>query len=130
MQTVGHIDVEKYRCIAENISTDEVIITDERIIHIQKNHPGDYECLSRHISDVLRDPDYILEANKPNTGILLKDIVSSGEKIRVIVRVKVESDPDGYKNSILSFWRIGSATWGKNIKNKKILYAKKNNCPT
>ena len=77
---------------------------------------GDY------VADILENPDYILEANKPNTGVILKEIEENGEKFKVILRVKVESDPAEYRNSILSFWQIGETTWKKNVKNKKILY--------
>ena len=122
MQTVGYIDIEKYRCITDDITTDEVIITDERIQHIMERHPGDYERFIGYISNILADPDYILEANKANTGVILKEIQDGSEKFKLILRVKVENDPADYRNSILSFWRIGDTTWNKNVKNKKILY--------
>ena len=122
MQTVGYIDIEKYRCITDDITIDEVIITDERIQHIMERHPGDYERFIGYISDILADPDYILEANKANTGVILKEIQDGSEKFKLILRVKVENDPADYRNSILSFWRIGDTTWNKNVKNKKILY--------
>lgn len=122
VQTVGRIDVEKYRCITDEIATDEVIITPERIQHIEERHPGDYEQFVKYVADILENPDYILEANKPNTGVILKEIEENGEKFKVILRVKVESDPAEYRNSILSFWQIGETTWKKNVKNKKILY--------
>lgn len=122
VHTVGHIDIETYRCITDDITTDEVIITSERIQHIQERHPGDYEQFVKYVADILENPDYILEANKPNTGVILKEIEENGEKFKVILRVKVESDPAEYRNSILSFWQIGETTWKKNVKNKKILY--------
>lgn len=122
VQTVGRIDIEKYRCITDKIATDEVIITPERIQHIEERHPGDYEQFVKYVADILENPDYILEANKPNTGVILKEIEENGEKFKVILRVKVESDPAEYRNSILSFWQIGETTWKKNVKNKKILY--------
>ena len=122
VQTVGRIDIEKYRCITDRIATDEVIITPERIQHIEERHPGDYEQFVKYVADILENPDYILEANKPNTGVILKEIEENGEKFKVILRVKVESDPAEYRNSILSFWQIGETTWKKNVKNKKILY--------
>lgn len=122
VQTVGRIDIEKYRCITDEIATDEVIITPERIQHIEERHPGDYEQFVKYVADILENPDYILEANKPNTGVILKEIEENGEKFKVILRVKVESDPAEYRNSILSFWQIGETTWKKNVKNKKILY--------
>ena len=119
---IGKIDRSIYGCITDDIVTDEVIITDERIQHIKERHPGDYERYIKYITRILADPDYILEANKPNTGVVLKEIKERGEKFKVILRVKVENDPANYKNSVLSFWLIGETTWKKNVKNKKILY--------
>lgn len=119
---VGKIEIEKYRCITEDIVTDEVVITEERIQHIEERHPGDYERFVEYIADILENPDYIVEANKPNTGVILKEIEENGNKFKVILRVKVEKDPAEYRNSVLSFWQVGDTTWKKNLKNKKILY--------
>ncbi len=124
MRTVGRIDVEKYGCVVSNIKTDEVIITDERIGHIQARHPNDYERFCAYIPQMIADPDYIIEANKPNTAVILKEIQEDGEKFKLILRLKVEEDPDEYKNSVMSFWLIGDTTWRKTIKNKKVLYKK------
>lgn len=96
MQTVGRIDIKKYRCITDDITTDEVIITGERIGHIMERHPGDYEQYIGYLSEILADPDYILEANKPNTAIILKEIEANGVKFKVILRLRVENDPANY----------------------------------
>lgn len=122
VQTIGKIDIQKYKCVTPEIMTDEVIITDERIGHIKERHPNDYERFCSYIPQIVEDPDYIIEANKPNTAVVLKEIQTSGEKFKLILRLKVDSDPDGYKNSIMSFWLIGDTTWRKTIKNKKVLY--------
>lgn len=122
VQTIGKIDIQKYKCVTPEIMTDEVIITDERIGHIKERHPNDYERFCSYIPQIVEDPDYIIEANKPNTAVVLKEIQASGERFKLILRLKVDSDPDGYKNSIMSFWLIGDTTWRKTIKNKKVLY--------
>lgn len=122
VQTVGHIDIEKYRCVTDDITTDEVIITDERIQHIKERHPGDWERVMGYIPQIIDYPDYIIEANKPNTAVILKELEENGEKYKLILRLKVGSDPIEYKNSIMSFWCIGETTWKKNLKNKKVLY--------
>lgn len=119
---IGRIDRGIYSCITKDIATDEVVITDERIQHIKERHPGDYERYVGYIAQIVEAPDYILEANKPNTGVVLKEIKSNGEKFKVVLRLKIESDPTDYRNSVLSFWHIGDTTWKKNIKNKKVLY--------
>ena len=43
MYRVGKIDREIYHCIAEDIVTDEVIITVVQIMHIRERHPNDME---------------------------------------------------------------------------------------
>lgn len=122
MQQVGKINIGMYQCVTSDIATDEVIITDERIEHIQERHPDDYERFFSYIPEIISDPDYIIESGKPHTAVLLKEFVAKNEKFKLILRLKVESDPKGYSNSVLSFWHIGDTTWKKTIKNKNILY--------
>ena len=61
--TIGKIDIEIYKCVAEDIVTDEVIITDERIQHIKSRHPDDYEKYCKYMSEIVKNPEYIIEAN-------------------------------------------------------------------
>ena len=124
MYKVGRIDIEKYKCVTPEIVTDEVIITDERIAHIQERHPDDFERFVSYMPQIISDPDYIVEANKAHTAVILKEIEENGEKFKLILRLKMPNDPAEYKNSIISFWHIGDATWKKMIKNKNILYKK------
>ncbi len=119
---IGKLNKKIYKCILADIADDEVIITDERIQHIQERHPNDYERYCAYIPEIIRNPDYILEASKTNTAVVLKEIEEQGEKFKLILRLKVGSDPRDYKNSIMSFWHIGETTWKKSLKNKKILY--------
>lgn len=103
MKIIGKIDKEIYKCITEDIRTDEVIITDERIAHIRERHPGDFERYLSYFNNIISNPDYILEANKPNTAFILKEIDDSGEKFEMILRLAISSDPEGNKNSIITF---------------------------
>lgn len=123
VQTIGKIDIEKYRVVSDNIRTDEVVITDERIQHIKDHHPNDYERFVSYIPNIINEPDYIIEANKDHTAVILKEIIGeNSEKFKLILRLCVPSDPKGYKNSVISFWKVGETTWRKTLKNKKILY--------
>lgn len=122
MHSVGKIDREIYKCITEDIRTDEVIITDERIEHIRERHPDDYERFCSYIPQIIKAPDYIIEANKENTGILLKRFKENGEEFKLVLKIAVKDDPESYKNSVISFWHIGDTTWRKTLKNKNILY--------
>lgn len=123
MRTVGYIDIEKYRCVTDNITTNEVIITDERTQHIKEFHPGDFEIVSPFFRMVLDDPDYILEdEDRENTGLILKVIKSGDLRIQVVLRLHTSTDPKEFKNSIISAWQIRKKEYRRLIRNKKILY--------
>lgn len=122
VQIVGKINIATYRCVSAEIVTDEVVMTEERIEHIRKRHPNDYERFCTYIPRMIAEPDYIVQANKANTAVILKEIEENGEKFKLILRIKMQHDPADYRNSVLSFWHIGDTTWRKTLKNKKILY--------
>ena len=110
VQIVGKINIATYRCVSAEIVTDEVVMTEERIEHIRKRHPNDYERFCTYIPRMIAEPDYIVQANKANTAVILKEIQENGEKFKLILRIKMQHDPADYRNSVLSFWRIGDTT--------------------
>lgn len=122
IEYVGKLDKRIYGCVTGDIVLEDVVITTERIQHIKSRHPTDYERFMSYIPIIISEPDFIIEANKSHTAVVLKEILANGEKFKLILRLKVESDPVEYKNSVLSFWRIGDTTWNKALRNKKILY--------
>ena len=119
---VGKIDIGKYRCVSENITTDEVIITDERIQHIKERHPEDFERYERYMAGIVESPDYILKANKPNTAFLLKEFVEDNERFQLILRLAVQGDPAGYKNSVITFLKVEGKRYKRYLRTKNILY--------
>lgn len=123
VHTVGRIDREIYKCITNDIVTDEVIITDERIRHIKERHPNDYEQYYEYLKQVVEQPDYIVETPKPNTALILKEIVDSDERqFKTVLRLKTSEDNPEFKNSIITFMKINEKEWSRLIRNKKILY--------
>lgn len=124
MREVGRIDIEKYRCVAEEIITDEVVITDERIAHIREHHPNDYERFSGYLSLIISEPDYIIEDVRPNTAVVLKEIVENKERFRLALRLVTPGDHPKYKNSIITFMKIREKEWNRLIRNKTVLYKK------
>lgn len=122
MKTIGHIQIEKYRAISPDIQTSEVVITDERIRHIQERHPNDFERYAGYLKEIVEFPDYILEANKPNTAFILKEIQSAGEKFQLVLRLSVAGDNPEYKNSIITFLKINKKRFDRYLRTKKILY--------
>lgn len=124
MHIIGKINKNIYKCVTKDITTEEVIITDNQINHIKNRHPNDYENFSSYFSDILSDPDFILESNRPNTAFILKQITENDLTVQLILRLQTSQDPKGYKNSIITFLKIDIKTWNKYLRNKKILYRK------
>ena len=124
MHIVGKIDKEIYRCITDDIVTEEVIITDNQIKHIRERHPNDYERFAEYFPEIIADPDYIIEANRPNTAFILKQIQHDGIMFQLILRLQTSLDSVEYKNSIITFFKIETKKWEKYLRNKKILYRK------
>nr|DAV57542.1 MAG TPA: minor capsid protein [Caudoviricetes sp.] len=122
VHTVGEIDINKYKCITKDIKSNEVIITDERIQHIKDRHPNDYEKYYGYMHDIISNPDYIIEANKPNTALLLKSFSEGEEQFKTILRLVTSSDNPKYKNSIITFMKINEKEWQRLLRNKKVLY--------
>ena len=125
MQLVGKIDRDIYSCITEDIVTEDVIITEERIEHIKERHPNDYEKYWGYLKNIVEDPDFIIESNKPNTALILKEVRESDEKrFKTVLRLNVSTDNPNFKNSIITFMKINEKEWSRLIRNKRILYKK------
>ncbi|MBE6919864.1 MAG: hypothetical protein E7469_09305 [Ruminococcaceae bacterium] len=122
MNLIGELNRELYTRLGFEVSTSDVIITDERIAHIEARHPSDYARFCSYIPEMIAHPDYVIAANKPNTAVILKEITDGKERFKLILRFRMTDDPEGYLNSIISFWCIGTTTWEKTLRNKKILY--------
>lgn len=122
MYLVGKIDIEIYNCITKDITTDEVIITDERIQHIKGHHPNNYEQYYSYMRSIIENPEYIIEANKPNTALILKSFSNGNETFKTVLRLITSSDNSKFKNSIITFMKINEKEWNRLLKNKKILY--------
>ena len=122
MHSVGRINREIYKCITDDIVTDEVIITDKQIQHIKERHPNDYERYYGYFEEIVSSPDYIIQANKPNTALILKEIIEKNEVFKTVLRLATSNDNSGYKNSIITFMRIDEKEWNRILRNKRILY--------
>lgn len=122
MRTIGKIDIDKYKVVSDSIRTDEVVITDERIQHIRDRHPQDFEKYSAYMKDMVENPQYILEANKPDTAFILKEYAEAGERFQLILRLAVERDKPEYKNSVITFLKVEEKRFKRYLRTKKILY--------
>lgn len=123
VRTVGKIDIEKYRCITEDITSDEVIITPERIQHIRERRGAEFlEKYEQYFPLILSDPDYIFPDDRPNTAIVCKVIGEGEEAINLILRLVVKEDDPNYKNSILTAIRENKKRFAQRLRNNTPLY--------
>lgn len=124
MHRIGKLDREIYSCITDDIVTDEVIITEEQIQHILDGHPDAYEDVINRLNVILDAPDYIIEDKHPNTGLVIKQIQEADGFAQMVLRICTSQDKQGYKNSIISCWKISEKRLKNYLRNKKILYTK------
>lgn len=122
VRIIGALDLDKYKCVTEDIITKVVVITEKQIEHIKERHPNDFERFGVFFKDIIENPDYIIEANKPNTALILKEIETEHRKFKTVLRLVTSTDDPKYKNSIITFMKIDEKEWNRILRNKKILY--------
>ena len=123
---VGKINRDIYKRITKDIVTDEVIITDERIAHIEGRHPGDYQRYQQYIADMVLAPDYIIKDDRPFTAMVLKEFenADNSKHFRLALRLLTSEDDQNYKNSVITFMKIREKEYMRLVKNKQVLYKK------
>ena len=122
MFIAGRIDAAKFKLAGFEVLTEDVVLTEPQIQHIREDHPGDYDKYQQFIPAVLAEPDYIVEANKADSAVLLKHIEQDEIRFQLVLRLKMERDPKEFRNSIITFWRIEEKRYLRYLRTKKVLY--------
>ncbi len=118
---IGKIDVELLKKFY-NIKTDELIITKERIEHINKRHKNDYDLYGKYMPEILSRPDYILEdIENLNTVLYLKTIKELN--MQMVVKLQTENDTNKC-NSVITFWHMRKRSYQQIINKNKKIYKK------
>lgn len=72
-QFIGKLNIELLEAEFGKLSTNELILTDERDEHIKDHHENDYTMFHRCVFDVIRTPNIILKDSKnQNTVFYIK----------------------------------------------------------
>ncbi len=125
MQYVGKLDIDLYRCVSEDIATDEVIITEERIEHIiERRGKGFYEKYRSQFAGIIADPDYIFSDERENTALVCKRFHPDGVAVNLVVRLCIRSDGAKYKNSIITAIQESEKRFAQRLRNNFPLYKK------
>lgn len=121
IKNLGKIDITLLESEYGKIQTDEIIITNERIMHIKERHPEDFELFNKYGTESVRHPDMIIKDEK-HTGTIFMIKKLPGTNLDVVVRVVLETDEDGLKNSVMTFYRIRERNLRKLEEKNKLLY--------
>ncbi|MBQ6346628.1 MAG: hypothetical protein IJI71_03605 [Clostridia bacterium] len=104
------------------LNTSEVIITDERVQHIQEHHPADYGLFEKYGKKTIEAPDIIIRdiKNESTAFLVLKlDEIN----LNTIVRLSVaNTDSPEHRNSVMTFYRIRTKNLEKLMARHKVLY--------
>ena len=124
IHSLGTLDRGIYNCITDNHVTDEVIVTEEQLMHIRNRHPEAYKDAIHYVRDILDDPDYILKDKRPNTGLVVKRIFNEKESSLMVLKIITSNDREGYKNSVITSWKITEKRLNNYLRNKDVIYKK------
>lgn len=105
------------------IQTDKIIVTNERLLHIQERHPQDYELFEKYGRDSVQNPDYVIRDMK-NDGTVFMVKKLPDTNLNVVVRVVLDTDKAGLQNSVMTFYRIRERNLKKMIEKNALLYKK------
>ena len=124
IHSLGTLDWDIYNCISSNHVADEVIITEEQMMHIRERHPEAYIDTLHYVRDILDDPDYIFRDKRPNTGLVVKKILNDEESSPLVLKIITSDDNKDYKNSVITSWKITEKRLNNYLRNKDVIYKK------
>lgn len=115
-EEIGKLNIEKFEALHE----EKVIITVERIKHIQEKRKNLFYNVRKILPEALFSPNYIYKDwnNREDTYILIKKITETSY-LNIVVKVGNPNDNRHSKNSIITMIEIGEKTLKKIINNKK-----------
>ena len=122
MKTICELNPEIYGKIVPVITTLQVIITDRQLEHIRERHPDISETVLQWLAEVIQTPDYIIETEMPNTANILKQLEYNGKRYQLVLRIRTDSDPEGFQNSVITFMSVNEKRYRQYLRNRRILY--------
>lgn len=119
---ICNLDLNIYKVITTSIVTTQVIITDRQLEHIRERHPDISESVIAQLEKIISSPDYIIETDMPSTANILKHLEINGKGYQLILRIKTDSDPVEFQNSIITLMSVNEKRYRQYLRNRKILY--------
>ncbi len=105
-----------------DIKTDKLIITKERIEHINKRHNNDYDLYNKYMKEIIDNPDYILEdIENINTLLYLKTIKELN--LQMVIKLQTEENVNK-SNTVITFWHMRKRSYKQIIKKNIKIFEK------
>lgn len=121
---IAKLDVQRYSCVAENIRSSDVILTEKQKEHIIERRGKEfYDKYSPYFKEIIENPDYIFKDKKyENTAIASKTISLNSKNISVVVRIAVKGDEPWRKSSVITVMCENEKRYRQRVRNNIILY--------
>ena len=118
---VGKIDIKILRKYYK-VKTEKLIITKERIEHINKRHKNDYNLYGKYMIDIIKEPDYILQdIENIDTVLYLKTI----QELNLQLVIKLQTEKTTNKsNTVITFWHMRKRSYNQIINKHKKIFEK------
>lgn len=118
---VGKIDKNKYKSIANDMTTKDVVLLPKQIEHIEERHKGIYAKYKNEINNILDKPDYIFKDPKhKDTALLIKKYDNN---VEVVLKLNTNTK-NNFKNSIITMWEIKDKRLERYKQTHEIIYKK------
>lgn len=121
MQYIGKIDKNKIGEYGQKMITEDVVLTDERKLHIFEDHKKDYEKIINNIDRVVLNPKEVLEDSKNKDTIFLIDKLERSN-LNVVVKLNTTNSIEHPKNSVMTAWIIRDRNLKKLREKHKTIY--------
>ena len=120
---LGNLDPTSLSAFFGQLQTTEVVVTAERIAHIKERHPEDFLLFEQYGRETVLSPDLIIRDDK-HTGTIFAVKKLPDTNLNVVVRLVLETDEVGLKNSIMTFYRLRERNLKKLIEKNQLLYTR------
>ena len=105
----------------DKIVTSDVILTDERKLHIYKKHFLDFDIILNNLYKAVMNPDEILDDLK-NENTLMYIYKLQQHNLNVVVKLNTVNSNKDLKNSIMTAWLIREKNLKKVRRKNRIIY--------
>lgn len=118
---LGKIDPAPLEAVFGPLLTADVVVTQERMEHIQSHHPQDYALFLTHGADAVTAPDLILQDTKhEGTVFAIRHLPDT--HLNVVLRLALAGDDPSHRNSVMTFYRIRERNLHKLVERFPLLY--------